>query len=755
MQKKLDENQQQMLQLQEQGLERLAIIQNRIQAVIAQTYELHEYPIPRLFIVLPKHTGFPNMLKNSLTKTQFRLFFLCECGDHTKVPGSNTPHHIHLAKHEGYDIERPNEFFENYGSYILIVLQLVKYGTLGTSIALPLLATDTIFQSLGRKINKLSEKKDFIGVTGASIESLINESISYIQNKQNTGGAIGDIEGQTVLEKVEALEGADLRRLQSFLRVQDQSRTLGDLYRIVTLEGHVKWVCFDHYRENYKESAVQRLKEVVAANEGDYDEKHGSIKVCLKSRFQAKQFYDAMVQARGIHELSIQFGWRATEGDVADFATATTESNLVGVSLKDKPISQRESRISFWLDSGSRYNPLAWLMSNKRVRSMKIEAIEDFFLMSDFVFKEAPELRSLDIVKINISPCYYRRTLRQLLIHCPNLVKLTLGTIDNILTLNNLLYDTLPLLQTLKSLELQYESGVLRNKYLRGTTLESSMEFYHPMRICEDDVVILSEKRKGLHSYLLNIMSNDPKLTTMLLTNVYDYHKVIERVITARKKMISLKGSCALETLMIKHRGESSEFTIAVVRCLDAFDSESLKIDMNLTGWTKLSTEPIHHMLKCQGSLIKKLNIGSEFDDSMAVALDKSTRTNGSKLSTLDINCGSLTPVGRAGLACIIQRSPSIVELKLYTGPSKDTIEQGELSCGGSVKQLMQIVKWVQERQDLPNLQKLWVDNYGESISSFLQWTVKMVAAPAASEHRVKPLRRFIWTLGIFSLKNG
>ncbi|KAG0344342.1 hypothetical protein BGZ54_005887, partial [Gamsiella multidivaricata] len=54
MQHQMDEKQEQMLQMQQQALNRLIMIQNRVQAVLTQTYELHEYPIPRLFIVLPK-----------------------------------------------------------------------------------------------------------------------------------------------------------------------------------------------------------------------------------------------------------------------------------------------------------------------------------------------------------------------------------------------------------------------------------------------------------------------------------------------------------------------------------------------------------------------------------------------------------------------------------------------------------------------------------------------------------------------------
>ncbi|KAF9922732.1 hypothetical protein BGZ65_009370, partial [Modicella reniformis] len=42
------------MEKQQQTLNHQVILENHIQAVMTQNYELHEYPIPRLSIVLPK-----------------------------------------------------------------------------------------------------------------------------------------------------------------------------------------------------------------------------------------------------------------------------------------------------------------------------------------------------------------------------------------------------------------------------------------------------------------------------------------------------------------------------------------------------------------------------------------------------------------------------------------------------------------------------------------------------------------------------
>ncbi|KAG0061825.1 hypothetical protein BGZ89_011139, partial [Linnemannia elongata] len=54
LQEQVLNNQEEMKQLQQRALDQLAVLQSRVQAVLTQTYELHEYPIPRLFVVLPQ-----------------------------------------------------------------------------------------------------------------------------------------------------------------------------------------------------------------------------------------------------------------------------------------------------------------------------------------------------------------------------------------------------------------------------------------------------------------------------------------------------------------------------------------------------------------------------------------------------------------------------------------------------------------------------------------------------------------------------
>ena len=110
LQAKLLEMNETMIEMQKMTLDRLANIQGQIQAVLTQTYELHEYSIPRLFIILPTVARRRDVIFKPFSN-QFRLYFLCECGSHTTREGSKEIDKVHLADHPGYDIEQPTKFF--------------------------------------------------------------------------------------------------------------------------------------------------------------------------------------------------------------------------------------------------------------------------------------------------------------------------------------------------------------------------------------------------------------------------------------------------------------------------------------------------------------------------------------------------------------------------------------------------------------------------------------------------------------------
>lgn len=399
MAQRMLELQQRTVQMQRQALDRLALIQNKVSAIMTQTYELHEYPIPRLFIVLPKEDedstvseklgrGFRNVFVK-----QFKLYFLCECGEHTKpaditnkstaannnnnttnhsnsdgARGINLKHEVHVARHEGYDLDHPTEFFEKYGPYVLTLLQMLKYGvTIAGVVVAPLAqlslrdgadamqkGTDKLFSDMGHRVNN-------------AIEYL--QGLSTVPDQSSDRERDGERGISDQLSGLEALEGADLRQLGTFLRNKDDARVFGNLYRIVTSDGHVKWVCLDHYRQNYRSKTMKELKDVVESNDGQYDEHTGRVAVKLASPITARQFYAALGQSRFVNELEIALLWETSLQDLRDLKDAIQHSNVVHLKLTG---GGGQGPFSDILNRTRRSDPIIQLMAAGKIRVLSL-----------------------------------------------------------------------------------------------------------------------------------------------------------------------------------------------------------------------------------------------------------------------------------------------------------------------------------------------------------------------------------------------
>ncbi|KAF9154373.1 hypothetical protein BG015_001146 [Linnemannia schmuckeri] len=374
--------QERSIRMQQEVLDRLTLIQSKVAAIMTQSYELHEYPIPRLFIVLPKEDTtrtemFTRGIKNVFTK-QFKLYFLCECGDHTKpadgVPTNpNLKHEIHIARHEGYDIDRPTEFFDKYGSYILTLLQMLKYGVAIAGVIVPPLGQLKIVDSLEDVAGGIDHVLKDIG---SSIDSSIAyiEGLTGIQSQMPSSDQDSSTNPATLTDP-EALEGADLRQLDSFLRTKDEGRVFGNLYRTVTSEGHVKWVCLDHYREKYRAKATQDLRDAVHEIDGKYNESIGNISVKLLTPTAARRFFSILKSSHSVQELDIALCWNFSMQDLRDFRDAVKPTNIFYIRLDGR---WSEVPLSDFLNNGQRSDPILQLMSGGNIQTFKLKGWDGF-----------------------------------------------------------------------------------------------------------------------------------------------------------------------------------------------------------------------------------------------------------------------------------------------------------------------------------------------------------------------------------------
>jgi hypothetical protein len=415
MQKRLNANQGEMRRLQIQALDRLALIQKSAQALFTQTYELHEYPIPRLFIVLPQDNSSWHPLDHLSNK--FRLYFLCECGEHTKSTNSRIPHHIHLAKHGGYEIAHPKEFFRRYGSYILTILQMLKHGIAVVGVAVPVLSRLIPPDALDQVTEGLKSLKN-------DLEPGMDQVIGYIEKISADKGQ--EIVGLTEqMNSNEALEGADLRQLLSFLKNKDTNRVHGNLYRTVTSKGHVKWVCIDHYRENYHDKAAKSFHETVETLRGVFDENIGRVEVRLESKLLAEQFYHALEKSRSVYELKLHLAWNTAQSDFKQLRDTLSKTS-VGVLEID--LDDMDGPVRDILYRNQRYDPILGIMRHPSIQSFAIRGPLNLSEQSKLLSRndDFSNLRHLDIsleqLKDDIPSA------KHLIRKVPNLSSLAIGT---------------------------------------------------------------------------------------------------------------------------------------------------------------------------------------------------------------------------------------------------------------------------------------------------------------------------------------
>ncbi|KAF9993917.1 hypothetical protein BGZ65_010501, partial [Modicella reniformis] len=182
-------------QRQRQEFHRLLVNKSHSQALLTRSFK--ELPVPRLFIVLP---NVPEHIDQDgkLNSLQFRLYYLCECGDHTMNESSKEHHEIHMAEHPGYELDNHNEFFIKYGSYLLTMMYMVKYGAVNAGRVVPPLLD-------------LEVAKEFI-MDKARLSQLVDTTISYLENTLHLNSNTMDSHSKSVIDPLE------LSQLKTYLK---------------------------------------------------------------------------------------------------------------------------------------------------------------------------------------------------------------------------------------------------------------------------------------------------------------------------------------------------------------------------------------------------------------------------------------------------------------------------------------------------------------------------------------------------------
>ncbi|KAF9357466.1 hypothetical protein BGX34_009361 [Mortierella sp. NVP85] len=316
-----------------QAMDQFALVQYRIHYALKRSYQ--NPPIPRLFILLPEPTEGVDGQEGSYP-LQFRLYFLCECGTHTMARNSSEPHEVHLAKYNGYKLDKQDKFIRKYGHYILPMMYMVKYGARTDELIVPpllglhhatvpddgqehfgflkknigRLVDDTIahlektFSAIGGGTNpaahqrlgtkRLVQIRQYLEIEGEDEEEEYGEYENYVcfgkdwvyesnnrPREIDSGGDYVDDEGDP--------ENKDEMVLVS----------IGGLSRTMTQGGCCVWVCCKHKKE-YHDSTSLNLMEVINANGGEYHEWPVKVRIEIFSDALANRFYDTVAKVRQV-----------------------------------------------------------------------------------------------------------------------------------------------------------------------------------------------------------------------------------------------------------------------------------------------------------------------------------------------------------------------------------------------------------------------------------------------------------------------
>ncbi|KAF9087130.1 hypothetical protein BGX29_001011, partial [Mortierella sp. GBA35] len=437
------ERDEELLRNQKLHSDQLDVCQKSIDALLTQNYELHEYTIPRFFVILPEseldtdgkplYKTFKNMTLKNVLLERFRLYFLCECGEHPDKdmgvdldPNSKLEwdeknlRRVHLAHHDGYEIARPKKFFAQYGPYVLAVLKVLRLCLYTASTVGPLAVHLATGQEVMARLTEVVTKNP-LDATTVAIEYLTSHlgSGALLETLGQGGNCSQDADDLS--SSIKALEGADLRQLDTFLRKNDENNFLGNLSRISTSKGQVKWVCQKHKPFAEQTRLMGSFITEAEHYKGRYDAFLGKITLTLPSVALAHRFSKQLRNQTTINELDLTLTWNFTTLELQELVVAICLTNIRDLRLdltdRNRPSGAKD-----------RYYPLLSLYSSPKLRSLSLQGLRSF------------GRRTIDLSDdMEPSPLlsYHHRTglgendiprIINILSKCPNLLDLRLGS---------------------------------------------------------------------------------------------------------------------------------------------------------------------------------------------------------------------------------------------------------------------------------------------------------------------------------------
>ncbi|KAF9170772.1 hypothetical protein BGX21_006425 [Mortierella sp. AD011] len=345
-------------------------------------------PIPRFFIILP--LGSQVLKKESHAENRFRIHFLCDGGEELRRKElrvnshSVIPSHIHLCGHEGYELDRPSDFFDQYGSYVLKLLHMLKFGLPVNGKTAPLTKLEYLWIVKETRAG-LGYRKKICPNIEADVDKVIEYLYSITTESRET------FEEHIKTNSLDDMEQVDLLHVRSFLKDLSDSEmegievgsSLGYLSCGRTDSGETTWLCDHHYEFEFETTALKHLREAARRTGGKYDLQCRKLSLVLKPlKTTGGRYLIALLsKIKRIQELDLTLDWNTSSHDLQDLKDC-----ILGMShLKHLRLDCGEYKGSIIdrMSGSGRADPLVQiLMNSENLEVFDLVRSEEFFTKS-------------------------------------------------------------------------------------------------------------------------------------------------------------------------------------------------------------------------------------------------------------------------------------------------------------------------------------------------------------------------------------
>ncbi|KAG0055697.1 hypothetical protein BGZ83_007704 [Gryganskiella cystojenkinii] len=343
---------------------------------------------PRLFLVLPEEDR--PLTAQDPFNNHFTLHFLCDGGKELKqkVMGCNKPNtipgHVHLCGHQGYELDRPTEFFDRFGPYLLNLMQMLQHG----------------FPVHGQVVHSL-EELDYPRLAREgrdgfeyfprvhNIEQSILQMIQYLKTVKMNNDHKRTFEDHVRTVELDSIVGqTNFSEVRSFLKnMSETEKKNDDLIGYLSrgyLEGSQKevWLCSSHYDVVYDTKAARDLSQVVSANKGSYEYADKKLNLVVKASKSASLIYysQAIAKIKNAQELDLTVDCDTSNEDLEALGHNLVEMTLRKLILN---LGNHTGPAIELFNRSKRMDPIVHvLLTNRQLEVVHLAQVEGFFSKS-------------------------------------------------------------------------------------------------------------------------------------------------------------------------------------------------------------------------------------------------------------------------------------------------------------------------------------------------------------------------------------